>query len=146
MKTPYEKLKFLPNASQYLKPGVTFEQRDAQAARMSDHDAALALNNARRKLFQSISAAIRKQAWVKPARQNEEVFINPTESEQGSGTQILQSSFRLISGLENTISACGLTFLVVTVNRAVRQASVAKKNAKKKPDDDPSGSPIAGLC
>lgn len=62
MKTPYEKLKSLPNASQYLKPNPTFEQLDVQAARMSDNDAALALNNARRKLFQAISAAIRKQA------------------------------------------------------------------------------------
>lgn len=62
MKTPYEKLKSLPNASQHLKPCVTFEQLDAQATRLSDNDAALALNNARRKLFQAISAAIRKQA------------------------------------------------------------------------------------
>lgn len=62
MKTPYEKLKSLPNASQHLKPNATFEQLDVQAARMSDNDAALALNNARRKLFQAISAAIRKQA------------------------------------------------------------------------------------
>lgn len=62
MKTPYEKLKSLPNASQYLKPGITFDELDAQATKMSDNDAALALNNARRKLFQAISAAIRKQA------------------------------------------------------------------------------------
>jgi len=62
MKTPYEKLKSLPNASQHLKPGVTFEQLDAEAAKMSDNDAALVLNNARRKLFQAISIAIRKQA------------------------------------------------------------------------------------
>lgn len=62
MKTPYEKLKSLPNASQYLKPGITLDELDAQATKMSDNDAALALNNARRKLFQTISAAIRKQA------------------------------------------------------------------------------------
>lgn len=62
MKTPYEKLKSLPNASQYLKPEITFEQLDVQAAKMSDNDAALALNNARRKLFQAISAAMKKQA------------------------------------------------------------------------------------
>ena len=46
MKTPYEKFKSLPNASDYLKPTVTFEQLDAQAAKMSDNDAALAMNNA----------------------------------------------------------------------------------------------------
>ena len=62
MKTPYEKLKSLPEASQYLKPGIGFKQLDVQAARMSDNDAALALNNARRKLFQAISAAMKKQA------------------------------------------------------------------------------------
>lgn len=62
MKTPYEKLKSLPGASQYLKPDITFEQLDVQAAKMSDNDAALALNNARRKLFQAISVAMKKQA------------------------------------------------------------------------------------
>ena len=62
MKTPYDKLKSLPHASKYLKLGITFGQLDVQAAKMSDNDAALALNNARRKLFQAISAAIKKQA------------------------------------------------------------------------------------
>lgn len=62
MKTPYAKLKSLADASQYLKLGVTFKQLDVQAAKMSDNDAALALNNARRRLFQAISAAIKKQA------------------------------------------------------------------------------------
>lgn len=62
IKTPYEKLKSLPEPSRYLKPGVTLEQLDGQAAKTSDNNAALALNNARRKLFQAISAAIRKQA------------------------------------------------------------------------------------
>jgi len=42
--------------------GVTLEQLDAQAAKMSDNDAALALNNARKKLFKDISAAMKKQA------------------------------------------------------------------------------------
>jgi len=62
MKTPYEKLKSLPEASQYLKRGITLEQLDAIALRISDNEAALALNHARRTLFQSISAASRKQA------------------------------------------------------------------------------------
>ena len=60
--TPYEKLKSLPNARQHLKPGVTVEHLDAIASRISDNEAALALNHARRTLFQTISAAIRKQA------------------------------------------------------------------------------------
>jgi len=62
MKTPYEKLKSIANASRYLKDDVTFEQLDAQAAKMSDNEAALALNNARKKLFKDISAAMKKQA------------------------------------------------------------------------------------
>lgn len=62
MKTPYEKLKSLPTASQHLKPVVTFEQLDAIASRISDNDAALALNRARSTLFQAIAAASQKQA------------------------------------------------------------------------------------
>ncbi|OGS93228.1 MAG: hypothetical protein A2061_04910 [Gallionellales bacterium GWA2_59_43] len=62
MKTPYEKLKSLPKADEYLKPEITFKQLDVQAAKMSDNDAASALNNARKKLFQAISAAMRKRA------------------------------------------------------------------------------------
>lgn len=56
MKMPYEKLKFLPEAS------FTFEQLDAHAAKMSNNDAAVALTNARKKLFQAISTTIKKQA------------------------------------------------------------------------------------
>ncbi len=62
MMTPYEKFKSIPEASQYLKDGVTLEQLDAQAAKMSDNDAALALNNARKKLFRDIAAAMKKRA------------------------------------------------------------------------------------
>ncbi|MDP2229948.1 hypothetical protein [Methylotenera sp.] len=62
MMTPFDKFKSILNASEYLKAGITFEQLDVQAARMSDNDCALALNNARKKLFQAISTAIKKQA------------------------------------------------------------------------------------
>lgn len=62
MMTPYEKLKSIPDADEYLKEGVTLKQLDAQAAKMSDNDAALALNSARKKLFKDISAAMKKQA------------------------------------------------------------------------------------
>jgi len=62
MMTPYEKFKSIPEANRYLKDGVTLEQLDAQAAKMSDNDAALALNNARKKLFRDISATMKKQA------------------------------------------------------------------------------------
>jgi hypothetical protein len=39
--TPYEKLKSLPNAKQYLKKGVTFARLNARAMRMSDNDMAI---------------------------------------------------------------------------------------------------------
>jgi transposase InsO family protein len=54
MMTPYEKLQSLPLAEQYLKPGITFQQLDAQACAMSDNDAAQRLNNARATLFRTI--------------------------------------------------------------------------------------------
>ena len=54
MMTPYEKLKSLDFAEQYLKPAITFQQLDANAAAMSDHDAAQRLNDARAILFKTI--------------------------------------------------------------------------------------------
>ena len=54
MMTPYEKLKSMHNAEQFLKPGITFEQLDAQATAMSDNDAAQRLNDARAILFKTI--------------------------------------------------------------------------------------------
>jgi hypothetical protein len=62
MKTPYEKLRSVPDARQYLKLGITVEHLDAIASRISDNEAALALNHARRTLFQTIAATSRKQA------------------------------------------------------------------------------------
>lgn len=55
MMTPYEKLKSLPDAGGFLKPGVTFDELDRTAAVLSDNDAAQRLNEARHKLFQSIN-------------------------------------------------------------------------------------------
>lgn len=55
MMTPYEKLKSLPEADQYLKPGITFEQLDAIAHAISDNEAARRLNQARAELFRSIN-------------------------------------------------------------------------------------------
>lgn len=54
MMTPYEKLKSLHQAEQFLKPGITFVQLDAQASALSDNEAALRLNNARAILFRTI--------------------------------------------------------------------------------------------
>ena len=57
MMTPYEKLKSLPDAARYLKPGVTFEQLDALAYAIDDNEAARRLNDARHRLFQTIRQA-----------------------------------------------------------------------------------------
>jgi len=54
MMTPYEKLKSLPEAKQYLKPGMTFKQLDDIALSINDNDAAHQLNEARRQLFKTI--------------------------------------------------------------------------------------------
>jgi hypothetical protein len=54
MMTPYEKLKSLPRAEQFLKPGITFQQLDLQAKAMSDNDAAQRMNEARARLFKTI--------------------------------------------------------------------------------------------
>lgn len=55
--TPYDKLRSLPEAQQYLKAAITFEQLDDQAHAMSDNEAARRLNQARDKLPQSINKA-----------------------------------------------------------------------------------------
>jgi transposase InsO family protein len=52
--TPYDKLKSLPQAEQFLKPGMTFEQLDAQATAISDNEAAQRLNDARAIMFKTI--------------------------------------------------------------------------------------------
>jgi transposase InsO family protein len=54
MMTPYEKLKSLPLAKQFLKPGISFQQLDAHANSMSDNEAAQRLNDARATLFKTI--------------------------------------------------------------------------------------------
>lgn len=55
--TPYDKLKSLPQASQYLKPGITFQTLDDIAMQCSDNEAARRLNQARDKLFQTINTS-----------------------------------------------------------------------------------------
>jgi transposase InsO family protein len=55
MMTPYEKLKSLPDAETYLKEGITFKQLDDFADSISDNEAARQLNQARNRLFRTIS-------------------------------------------------------------------------------------------
>ena len=62
MMTPYEKLKSLPNASDFLKPGMSFEALDAFVAATSDNEAAQQMNEARTRLFQSIQRRSKKTA------------------------------------------------------------------------------------
>lgn len=62
IKTPYEKLKSLPKAASFLKPGITFKALDAVAYAMSDNQAAERLNRARTELFQSIQRRSKRAA------------------------------------------------------------------------------------
>ena len=59
---PYEKLKSLADADQYLKPGITFEILDAIAYQQSDNEAADELQKARRQLFKTIHERETKRA------------------------------------------------------------------------------------
>lgn len=52
--TPYEKLKSLPNAKQYLKQAITFEHLDKIAMRKNDNEMAQLVQEERRKLFDEI--------------------------------------------------------------------------------------------
>ena len=62
MMTPYEKLKSLDSAEQFLKPGITFQQLDAQAHAISDNEAARRLNSARAILFKTVFNRSKKVA------------------------------------------------------------------------------------
>ena len=52
--TPYDKLKSIENAQQYLDEGITFEMLDDIGMALSDNDAALLLQQERAKLFNHI--------------------------------------------------------------------------------------------
>ncbi len=62
MMTPYEKLKSLPDAAQYLKPEISFQALDALATSSSDNEAAERLNEARARLFKSFSSRSKSAA------------------------------------------------------------------------------------
>lgn len=57
MMTPYEKLKSLPRAEQYLKPGISFKMLDQKMLSTSDLQAAQAMKKARTELFRQIFKA-----------------------------------------------------------------------------------------
>ena len=60
--TPLEKLASLPDAENFLKPGVMLDALREKARAMSDNEAAERLNKARSQLFQSINKRSRKAA------------------------------------------------------------------------------------
>ena len=57
---PYEKLKSLPNAKQYLKKGISFADLDREAMQMTDLESAKQMHNQRNLLFRKIFSADRK--------------------------------------------------------------------------------------
>ena len=60
MMTPYEKLKSLPNAQNYLKPGQSFHTLDAIAYAVTDNLAAERMNRAKFKLFKTINEQVNR--------------------------------------------------------------------------------------
>ena len=60
--TPLEKLASLPDAGDFLKPGVTLDALREKARALSDNEAAARLNAARNRLFQSINKRSRTAA------------------------------------------------------------------------------------
>ncbi len=64
--TPYQKLKSLPNAEKYLKPGITFEQLDKIAMAKSPNEFAQEMQNAKDKLFERIRKINKIPADVLP--------------------------------------------------------------------------------
>ena len=58
IKTPYEKLKSLPEAQSYLRPGITLEKLDAIASQMSDNKFAERMVKARSNLLKQTDKSI----------------------------------------------------------------------------------------
>jgi len=53
--TPYEKLRSLPDAARYLKPGIAFEALDLAAKKMSDTEYAILMQKRKVETFKTIS-------------------------------------------------------------------------------------------
>jgi len=60
--TPYERLKLVPNAESYLRPGVTLKKLGTIANQMGDNQFAERMVNARSKLFQQITRFVKRPA------------------------------------------------------------------------------------
>ena len=62
-RTPYEKLRSLPDAQRHLRTGFDWARLDALALRQSDTEAAVELNRAKRKLFDALEQAPPEGPW-----------------------------------------------------------------------------------
>ena len=60
--TPYERLKFLPQAESYLRPGITLEKLGTIANQMSDNEFAERMVKARSNLFEQITRFAKRVA------------------------------------------------------------------------------------
>lgn len=87
-RTPYEKLRSLPAAETHLRPGVTWAQLDALALRQSDTEAALAMGQAKHRLFQTL-AATPDGPWKSgnPKERDSHFSTAPTAAAPGSNSQ-----------------------------------------------------------
>jgi hypothetical protein len=72
-KTPYDRLKSLPNSTQYLKPEFSFTELDKIAFAKSDNQFAEEMNKTKRKLFKEIS----KDDFYKTMKQKQTEKKNP---------------------------------------------------------------------
>ncbi|MFP4642684.1 MAG: hypothetical protein ACLFPU_11015 [Dehalococcoidia bacterium] len=100
VKTPYEKLKSIPEAENHLRPGVSFQSLDAIAYQMSDNEFAERMVKARFDLFQEIHKSL------------ERVPSRPKSAKGGTSYPHIHTIHkerndyyhpsRLISGLEKT--------------------------------------------
>ena len=66
--TPYEKLKSLPDAERFPRPGITFADLDEVAYAMSDLEANRRANRARDELFRAIGRAVPTARVADPRR------------------------------------------------------------------------------
>nr|VFJ93869.1 MAG: hypothetical protein BECKLFY1418B_GA0070995_10511 [Candidatus Kentron sp. LFY]VFK21626.1 MAG: hypothetical protein BECKLFY1418C_GA0070996_10982 [Candidatus Kentron sp. LFY] len=57
-----EKLKSLPHAESYLKPGLSFQEVDKIACSITDNQAAEQMNQAKSKIFQTINGQVTQAA------------------------------------------------------------------------------------
>lgn len=62
VRTPYEKLRSLNDAREYLRPGITFEWMDAIAFQMSDNEFAERMVKARSNLFREVNRSLKPVA------------------------------------------------------------------------------------